>query len=71
MTASFIIYVAYGIEVKGMDDPIVVTAERAVAQSIGSATAGRYLVDFLPLRKYSTTCAYTLTHLRVRSEAYT
>lgn len=71
MTASFIIYVAYGIEVKDMDDPIVVVAERAVAQSIGSATAGRYLVDFLPLCKYSTKCAYTLTYLRVCSEVCT
>lgn len=68
MTASFITYVAYGIEIKDMNDPFVVVAERAVAQSIGSATAGGYLVDFLPFRKYLMDHVYSpSTHIDLPS----
>ncbi|KAJ8090245.1 hypothetical protein PM082_018841 [Marasmius tenuissimus] len=52
MTGSLIILVTYGLDVKGPNDPVVRTVERAVEMGSQAATPGKFMVDALPILKY-------------------
>ncbi|EIM83841.1 cytochrome P450 [Stereum hirsutum FP-91666 SS1] len=47
-----ILLLAYGIEVHSSNDPLIVTAERAMEGIIVATLPGRFLVDFIPLLRY-------------------
>ncbi|KAG0699195.1 cytochrome P450 [Suillus ampliporus] len=50
-TGAIILRISYGYEVKEVDDPLVVNAERALDQFARFSIAGDFLVDFLPFCK--------------------
>ncbi|KAJ3552033.1 hypothetical protein NM688_g4375 [Phlebia brevispora] len=52
MAGSEIMKIAYAIDVKGKDDPYILTAEHAVESISATTNAGSYLVDILPFLKY-------------------
>ncbi|KAL0066758.1 hypothetical protein AAF712_006149 [Marasmius tenuissimus] len=52
LTGGLIILVTYGLDVKGPNDPVVRTAERAVEMANHAATPGAFMVDALPILKY-------------------
>ncbi|KAF9483149.1 cytochrome P450 [Pholiota conissans] len=43
-----LLYNFYGIDVKGADDPIITTAEKAMSMATFAAQPGNFLVDFFP-----------------------
>lgn len=47
--------IAYGIDVRPKDDPYILVAEHAVESISATTNAGSYLVDVLPICKYSST----------------
>ena len=53
MAGAVVLSIAYGIEVKGSDDPYITTAEHAMEAVNATMTPGAYLVDFIPA------CTYT------------
>lgn len=44
--------IAYGIQVKPVDDPYIEAAEKGVHGLVTAAVPGRFLVDMLPILKY-------------------
>lgn len=50
MTGSLLLDIAYGLEVKRKNDPIITIAEKAEFAVAQAGNAGAYLVDLIPIR---------------------
>lgn len=52
MAAEVIMAIAYGLQVKPIDDPYIQAAEKGSHGFVVAAVPGRFLVDALPILKY-------------------
>ena len=52
MAGGISISLAYGLDVKGQEDPFVDLSERAVQSAVDAAIPGAFLVDLIPWLKY-------------------
>ncbi|KAL0066756.1 hypothetical protein AAF712_006147 [Marasmius tenuissimus] len=52
MTGTLLILLTYGLDVKGPNDPVVRSAERAIEVANHAATPGMFMVDVLPILKH-------------------
>lgn len=62
MAGKIIMDIAYGINVKGPDDPYIKIARDALYAMNVAGNVGTYLVDFIPQRSLSS-CFYSFSHL--------
>ncbi|KAK1232583.1 hypothetical protein PQX77_004294 [Marasmius sp. AFHP31] len=52
MTGTLIIFVAYGLDLQGPDDPVISIAEKAIEAANHAVNPGTFMVDVLPILKY-------------------